>query len=308
VAWIPSFQELADHPKTRKLCRLLQVSRPAVVGHLHMLWWWALDYTDDGYIGKYEAADIADAVMWDGDPQQLLDALIASGFVDEDLQIHDWQDYQGRILAKREQNRERQKRFRESRVSDTSSHALVTRYSRVSNDATRHDMTRHDMTRHDMTRHDTTQHDRTEHDMTEPESSPKAPMTPKEKPRPRFPDDSEPAKLVTTLRGLIIGNNPTARAAKMTVRECDNWAEDFERLIRIDGRDPPTIEAVMRWAQADPFWKANILSPKKLREKWDTLWLQMQRPEKQGGNNGKARGSPGEGDADSSLDRFKRFD
>jgi len=233
-----------------------------------MLWWWALDYTDDGYIGKYEAADIADAVMWDGDPEQLLDALIASGFVDEDLQIHDWQDYQGRILAKREQNRERQKRFRESRVSDTSTNALVTRESRVSNDATRHDTTRHDM--------------------TEPESSPKAPTTPKEKPQARFAPDSEPAKLVTTLRGLIVANNPTARAAKMGAVEQQKWAEEFDRMIRLDGRDPPTIERVMRWAQADEFWKANILSPAKLRQKWDTLWLQMQRPVREVPRNGTA--------------------
>lgn len=95
--------------------------------------------------------------------------------------------------------------------------------------------------------------------------------------------------LVTTFRGLLVGNNPTTKAATMTPAACQRWASDFDKLIRLDGRDPPTIEAVMRWAQADTFWRANILSPAKLRAKWDTLWLQMQRP-MEGKRNGTTRG------------------
>jgi len=39
VAWIESHQTLGQHPKTRKLARLLNISAPTAVGHLQFLWW-----------------------------------------------------------------------------------------------------------------------------------------------------------------------------------------------------------------------------------------------------------------------------
>lgn len=58
----------------------------------------------------------------------------------------------------------------------------------------------------------------------------------------------------------------------------DDWAGDIDRLIRIDGHTPEEIEPVIRWCQADPFWQANVRSGKKLRDKFDTLEAQMNRP------------------------------
>src|SRR5687767_5633894 len=55
MAWIESHQEIARHPKTRKLARLLGGSVPTAIGHLHLLWWWAVDYAEDGWLGKYTA-------------------------------------------------------------------------------------------------------------------------------------------------------------------------------------------------------------------------------------------------------------
>jgi len=48
-------------------------------------------------------------------------------------------------------------------------------------------------------------------------------------------------------------------------------------MIRLDKRKPEKIKEVIDWCQADDFWYANILSTKKLREKYDQLVLQMQR-------------------------------
>ena len=48
MAWIKSQQVLREHPKLKRLARRLEVSVPAALGHLHMLWWWALDYAQDG--------------------------------------------------------------------------------------------------------------------------------------------------------------------------------------------------------------------------------------------------------------------
>ena len=46
--WIKSYQDLGRHPKTSRLARTLGISRPAAIGHWHLLWWWALDYAKDG--------------------------------------------------------------------------------------------------------------------------------------------------------------------------------------------------------------------------------------------------------------------
>lgn len=135
MAWIESHQELAGHPKTKRFRRALGVSVPMAIGHLHLLWWWALDYAQDGDLSRYEPEDVADAAMWEGDASQFLDALATAGFVDRDgktVVLHDWDEYAGRLIQKREQNRERQRRSRERNAS-------VTHDNSVSHGATQQD-------------------------------------------------------------------------------------------------------------------------------------------------------------------------
>lgn len=104
MAWIESNQEVGRHPKTRKLASLLEVSAVTVVGHLHYLWWWALDFAEDGMLGKYDECDIAEACMWEGDEKLFVDALLKAGYLDmteDGLFIHDWFDYAGRLVTQR---------------------------------------------------------------------------------------------------------------------------------------------------------------------------------------------------------------
>ena len=125
MAWIESHQELARHPKTKKLARVLEISIPAAIGHLHLLWWWAMDYANDGSLARYDSGDIADAALWEGNAIQFINALCASGFVDNEddyLVIHDWYDYVGRLIEKRRKDSERKQKEREGsqRVQRTS--------------------------------------------------------------------------------------------------------------------------------------------------------------------------------------------
>ena len=53
--------------------------------------------------------------------------------------------------------------------------------------------------------------------------------------------------------------------------------QDIEKTIRIDKRDPVEVEALIRWAQASDFWRANILSPAKFRKQYDRLRLQAEK-------------------------------
>lgn len=61
----------------------------------------------------------------------------------------------------------------------------------------------------------------------------------------------------------------------------ETWLRDMERLHRIDERSWEQINAAIRWAQNDTFWRANIKSPGKLREQYDTLRLKAQAQQKQ---------------------------
>lgn len=57
-----------------------------------------------------------------------------------------------------------------------------------------------------------------------------------------------------------------------------SWSKDIEKLIRIDKRDPEEIERVLRWAkEPSNFWFPNIISGRKLREKFPQLLSQMNR-------------------------------
>jgi hypothetical protein len=76
MAWIESHQAIGQHPKTIALAHQLGVSLPTAVGHLHYLWWWALDYAPDGELKRHSPSIIAHACQWRGKPERLLQALV----------------------------------------------------------------------------------------------------------------------------------------------------------------------------------------------------------------------------------------
>lgn len=126
--WIKSHQELAEHPKTKRLARQLGVTVPAAIGHLHLLWWWSLKYAPDGNLSRYTPDDLADACMWvgPGDAATYVQALVDARFLDADddgLSIHDWNEYAGRLLDTKAANAERARtsRARREDVTRTSS-------------------------------------------------------------------------------------------------------------------------------------------------------------------------------------------
>ncbi len=67
MAWVKSDPRLARHPYVLQAARATGINIPQMIGHLHVLWWWCDDFTDDG---------------WDGPPGELWDALVGAGFID----------------------------------------------------------------------------------------------------------------------------------------------------------------------------------------------------------------------------------
>lgn len=51
------------------------------------------------------------------------------------------------------------------------------------------------------------------------------------------------------------------------------WIEDMRLMVERDGRTPEQVRAAIDWCQRDAFWRSNILSPGKLRAKYDQLRL-----------------------------------
>ncbi|WP_347722785.1 hypothetical protein [Lysinibacillus capsici] len=53
------------------------------------------------------------------------------------------------------------------------------------------------------------------------------------------------------------------------------WADDMRKLIELDGVDKHLAKQVMDWVTEDSFWKTNVLSAKKLRERFMELAIKM---------------------------------
>ena len=130
VAWIKSYQELRHHPKASRLSRFCGIPLAQAIGHLHIFWWSALDYAQDGDLSALDDEEIAALAGWDGDAVAFVEALNKAGFIDKaggGYAIHDWGEYAGRLIddreRKREQDRERARTYRDRQKER---HATVT--------------------------------------------------------------------------------------------------------------------------------------------------------------------------------------
>ena len=123
MAWIELHTNLPRHPKTMQLQERLRMKAPTVIGHLCLLWMWALENAPDGRLNRMDAKALAKICQIPARrAEEFLDALLACGFLDRDedgLVIHDWASYGGRYAEKRRQNKERQKRYLDKRVYRT---------------------------------------------------------------------------------------------------------------------------------------------------------------------------------------------
>ena len=87
-----------------------------------------------------------------------------------------------------------------------------------------------------------------------------------------FEADSEAYLLAKFLERCIAENNAKF---PQNERQRQRWAKDFDLMLRIDRIDADDIAAAIEWSQNDNFWRSNILSGKKLREKYQQLAMKM---------------------------------
>lgn len=91
-----------DSMKFKRLCRRLQISPVVAAGTLELLWIATARDAPPGDIGRFTNEDIAIQVHWEGDPDELVGALIDTGWLDADqkhrLVVHDWHEHAPRYV------------------------------------------------------------------------------------------------------------------------------------------------------------------------------------------------------------------
>ena len=92
----------------------------------------------------------------------------------------------------------------------------------------------------------------------------------------RYADDSQYMKAAVYLFEKIKERLPNKKEP-----DFQKWADEVRKTVELDGVPIERYKEVLDWSQNDDFWQANILSTNKLRKQFDTIYLQMQRDNKQ---------------------------
>jgi len=83
--------------KFKRLERSLEESKRGIVGLLELLWQGTARNAPRGNIGKFDNVEIAILCDWPGDPDDLVQILVSSGWLDESnehrLLVHDWDEH-----------------------------------------------------------------------------------------------------------------------------------------------------------------------------------------------------------------------
>ena len=98
-----------------------------------------------------------------------------------------------------------------------------------------------------------------------------------------YDDDSPYLQLAKHLYKKINSNGPIKKPNFQT------WADDIRKMVELDERDIGKVGRMIEWCQKDSFWSSNILSAKKLREKYDVMARQANRKPERGYNKPKGR-------------------
>lgn len=125
-AWIEVHDDLPDHRKLRELGRVAKWDTAKAMGHLTMFWLWALRARDQGVMHGDGVQDLADGMrITTKKASAIVPEMTRMGWLEERpaataeeaaaggvrlgekvVTIHDWEDYVGRLLEKRERKRE----------------------------------------------------------------------------------------------------------------------------------------------------------------------------------------------------------
>lgn len=109
MAWIKSHDEIWEHHKTIKLCRLVSINKAQAVGHLHGLWHFVLrNAWRNANLEPWGDIEIERACFWEGEKGALVKGLREAGFLDGFV-VHDWIKTASSLVVERLYNERRRK-------------------------------------------------------------------------------------------------------------------------------------------------------------------------------------------------------
>lgn len=88
-----------------------------------------------------------------------------------------------------------------------------------------------------------------------------------------FPEDSDAYQAASYLARQKEKHYPDLKPPEE--KDIQRWAADFDKCNRIDKHSWDDISDVLRFSQKNAFWRKNILSGKKFREKYERLLIEM---------------------------------
>ena len=91
---------------------------------------------------------------------------------------------------------------------------------------------------------------------------------PKTKPKKNLRWEDGDLETAESIYNLLLALNPKHKKPSL-----ETWANTIRLMRESDGHTHNDIMDLFRFANSDSFWKSNILSPAKLREKWDVLTI-----------------------------------
>ena len=248
----------------RKRKRLRFLLGPGSTDYLIDLWLATAMNHPSGVLHDMDETDIALESGWEGEPQKIVSALIECGFLEKTengvFVLHDWEYHQSYVIHAESRKQKAQKaaaiRWEKANVLSNATSNAQTETSNAPSPSP----------------------------APSPIPSPApipvpspAPNGNKEKTpcrvAPVFAEDSEAYRLAVLMRDTLKANLPTLKEPNLQA-----WARDFDIALRNDERMSEScfVAEVIKWACSDGFWRANIQSPAKLREKFDQLTAKME--------------------------------
>ena len=278
MEWFELHARLPNHHKIPDLADALCVSQAQAVGHLVMLWCWCFNYVKDGDLTHIKPKAIARSCGWTGEPEAFLNALVESGWVDSldnELYVHDWQEYGGKRLKQAETHAERMRAHRaKSQGRDAHVRERDDHVSRTCDERARTCMA----TGQEITKQDSTQQDTIE-GAAAPSRLGKsgAPAPKKSKMNRREREQGKAREEFSPEVGALVDR--LAEHVKAFTGEAPRidgeWFVEMDRLLRLDKRGVDEVAATIDYAfthqSARSFWPPNVLRPSKLRKNWETL-------------------------------------
>lgn len=252
--------------KFKKLKRRLGLPQFSVQGVLTAIWGITARDTPAGDIGRHSNEDIAAAIEWSGDADDLVEALVSTGWLDESeeyrLVVHDWHDHCPTYIKGN-----MAKHGKEFASNSPTKEIAKEPTKQPAKEGARATCSEHPPTKSSQVR-----------------ASQVQPSQGKDSSSRSNKFDEADMATAEWMDSQLLEANPTRKPPNLKA-----WANSIRLMRERDKRSDEQIRWLFQWAQADSFWRANILSPEKLRQKWDQLVMKAKTQH--------ARGSP-DGDDD----------